>query len=231
MKENKLKIGDKVKVIDTGNFYTTYHDMAEKMDLEHWVKGKTLPEGTFATVIAMEDHCTFEDDTVIGIKTSNNDQFMIGSRGLELIDESIDESEEDQVIKISRKTLNYYYENATESQRTYINNNFKIDGTTTVKALIGLEELACSAWKSVIRNNHPEYFSEVFNFSTYAEKYGSHIFTPEEYEALGFDESPIQIRNFGEYKHKGFYLTYRNNVKWEIKEESCEGQVLIPIFK
>ena len=231
MTQNKLKIGDKVKVIDTGNFYTTYHDMAEKMDLKHWVIGKTLPIGTFATVIAMEDHCTFEDDTVIGIKTSNNDQFMIGSKGLKLIDESIDESEEDQVIKISRYTLNYYYENATESERIYINNNFKIDGTTTVKALIGLEELVGSALKSIIRNNHLEYFSKVTNFNTYVTKYGSHIFTPEQSELLGFDESPIQIRNFGDYKNKGFYLTSRNNVKWEIKEESCEGQVLIPIFK
>ena len=231
MTKNKLKIGDKVKVIDTGNFYTTYHDMAEKMDLQHWVIGKTLPIGTFATVIAMEDHCTFEDDTVIGIKTSNNDQFMIGSRGLELIDESIDEIKENQVIKIPRNTLNYYYENATESERIYINNNFKIDGTTTIKALIGLEELVGSALKSIIRNNHPEYFSKVVNFNTYVTKYGHNIFTPKQYEALGFNESPIQIRNFGKYKHKGFYLTSMNGVKWEIKEESCGGQVLIPIFK
>ena len=226
MKENKLKIGDKVKVVDTGCFYTTYYDMAKKMFLSRWVDKKSLGKGAFATVIAMEDHGT-ENDIVIGIETSNLEQYMIGYQGLELTDEI----ETDKVIKIPRDILNYYFENATESQRTYINDNFKIDGKTTVKALIGLEELACSAWKVVIRDNHPEYFSKISNFNTYVTKYGHNIFTPKQYEALGFDESPIQIRNFGKYKHKGFYLTSKNNVKWEIKEESCGGQVLIPIFK
>lgn len=113
MKENKLKIGDKVKIVGIGNFYTTYYDMAKKMDLKNWVENETLPYGTFATVIAMEDHCTFEGDTIIGIETSNNDQFMIGSRGLELIDKSIDEIETDKVIKISREIkelINYLQE-------------------------------------------------------------------------------------------------------------------------
>lgn len=228
MKENKLKIGDKVKVIDTGCFYTTYYDMAKKMFLSRWIERKSLINGAFATVIAMEDHCD-QDDVVIGIETSNREQYMIGFQGLELVSKS-ESTDEDEVIKIPRNTLNYYYENATESQRTYINDNFKLDGTTTVKALIGLEEIACSKWKVVIRDNHPEYFSKVIDFSTYVEKYGSNIFTPEQVEALGFNESPIQIRNFGEYRHKGFYLTHMNGVKWEIKEESC-GQVLIPIFK
>ena len=230
MIQSKFKIGDKVMVINVRDCYRYYDVMAELMGLTNWNEDVIPDKNSKAIIINIEQHPE-QNTLVIGIKTKDGKEYMMGEEGIKLLKPSKSDNPILDVIQISRDTLNYYYENATESQRTYINNNFKIDGTTTVKALIGLEELACDAWKPVIRNNHPEYFLKVFDFSTYAEKYGSHIFTPEEYEALGFDESPIQIRNFGEYKHKAFYLTSRNDVKWEIKEENCGGQVLVPIFK
>jgi hypothetical protein len=45
---------------------------------------------------------------------------------------------------------------------------------------------------------------------------------------LGFNESPIQIRNHGEYKNKGFYLNCE--VKWELIEE-FGSKILVPIKK
>lgn len=225
MKENKFKIGDKVKVVNSEHQYQYYDAMARIMGLKNWKKELKLIDNTFATVIVIEEHCS-TNDVVIGIRTSNNEEYMIGYQGLELVDEYVNE---DKVIQISRSILNEYYENATESQKTYINDNFKLDGTTTVKALIGLEKIACSKWKSIIRDNHPEYFSKVIDFSTYIEKYNSHIFTPQQSELLGFRESPIQIRSFGKYKHKGFYLS--SNVSWEIKRDDEGVNVLIFTLK
>jgi hypothetical protein len=63
-----------------------------------------------------------------------------------------------KIIKISRTLLNEYYEAATASQREFINDNFKIDGTTTVESIIGLHNIACDAWKPTIKANHPECF-------------------------------------------------------------------------
>jgi hypothetical protein len=61
-------------------------------------------------------------------------------------------------IKISRTLLNEYYEAATASQREFINDNFTIDGTTTVESIIGLHNIACDTWKPIIKDNHPECF-------------------------------------------------------------------------
>jgi hypothetical protein len=61
-------------------------------------------------------------------------------------------------IQISRTLLNEYYEAATMSQREFINDNFKIDGTTTVTSIIGLHNIACNEWKSIIKANHPACF-------------------------------------------------------------------------
>jgi len=63
-----------------------------------------------------------------------------------------------KTIKISRTLLNEYYEAATASQREFINDNFTIDGTTTVASIIGLHNIACDAWKPTIKANHPECF-------------------------------------------------------------------------
>lgn len=59
---------------------------------------------------------------------------------------------------ISRELLNKYYGAATAPQREYINDNFKVDGTTTVQGIIGLYDIACKTWKSTIKQNHPECF-------------------------------------------------------------------------
>ena len=54
------------------------------------------------------------------------------------------------------------------------------------------------------------------------------IFTKQESKLLGFEESPIQIRNHGDYRFKGFYLI--TDVKWELVEDRG-AQILIPIKK
>jgi hypothetical protein len=63
-----------------------------------------------------------------------------------------------KIITISRTLLNEYYEAATASQREFINDNFKVDGTTTVESIIELHNIACDTWKDIIKLNHPNCF-------------------------------------------------------------------------
>ena len=66
--------------------------------------------------------------------------------------------ETNKTIQISRTLLNEYYEAATMAQQEFINTHFKIDGTTTVASIIGLHNIACNEWKSIIKANHPDCF-------------------------------------------------------------------------
>jgi len=62
--------------------------------------------------------------------------------------------------KITRELLSKYWDAATDAQRTYLNDNFKLDGSTTNEAIIGLHDLACTDWKPTIKKNHPDCFSK-----------------------------------------------------------------------
>jgi len=227
MTQSKFKIGDKVKVTDPGYIYSSYDEMAGIMDLKNWQPNKGVKNGSVATVIQIERHP--EDLSIlIGIRLEDETEHIISEKGLELFTEINPLN----VIQICRTRLDDYYNASTTTQKQYINDNFKIDGTTTVDAIIGLEELACNDWKPIIRKNHPECFAKPeFNFSEYVKKFHSDIIPPEQYKLLGFNYSPIEIRVLGEYANKGFYLTNRDGVRWEIKNEKDGGQVLVPIKK
>ena len=63
-----------------------------------------------------------------------------------------------KTIRISRELLNEYYEASTIGQKEFINEHFKIDGTTTVESIIGLHNRACDTWKDIIKLSHPNCF-------------------------------------------------------------------------
>lgn len=120
-----------------------------------------------------------------------------------------------RTIKIDRTTLNEYYDAATAEQKKFLNDNFKLDGTTTVKAVKQLHDIACERWKRIIKKNHPECFED------------NKFFTKEELEKMWGDA--IEVRTGGEYSDKGFYLY--GDYKWEIKVDSDGEFVLIPTKK
>lgn len=122
-------------------------------------------------------------------------------------------------IKIDRQLLNHYYECATMSQRQYISDNFKIDGTTTVGAIVGLHDIACSNWKPKIKENHPECFE--------AEKFDLSDFKDYRYKGKRMIER-IQV-NTDDLFHQGFWLN-DGDFTWELKKSKGikGGMLLIP---
>lgn len=235
--ETKLKIGDRVKITDGGCIYTTYEEMAEKMNLTKWERNPNFSSyscnGKIGVIVSIQK-CIHHDNILAGVDLGEC-EIIINIDGLELLSDipekwciqmtkenkdilypwwkenivgwngcpiiegytllsthPYDSSmyycndldgflgshpeytpitleqfklisktkpvDTNKTIKISRTLLNEYYEAATASQREFINDNFTIDGTTTVTSIIGLHNIACDAWKPTIKANHPECF-------------------------------------------------------------------------
>ena len=135
-----------------------------------------------------------------------------------------------KTIQISRTLLNQYYDAATVEQREYIINHFKLDGTTTDKAIRELHDLACKDWKPKIKANHPDCFpedSKYFDFSKYVDQHGCNgIVSSNVADSLGLCKNFIQVRGSSTKTNlRAFYLTSEYN--WELIKEGG-ATVLIP---
>lgn len=236
MKTN-FKIGDKVKITDGGCIYTTYEEMAEKMNLKKWERNPNfncyICNGKTGVIVSIQT-CTHHDNILAGVDLGE-EEIIINLTGLELLNDipekwCIEMTKENKhilypwwkenaidwegcrilegytllsihpddpsmyycnnvhdfllshpeyelitleqfktllktpimdikkSIKISRDILNEYYDAGTTLQREFINDNFKVNGTTTVESIIGLHDLACDTWKNIIKENHPNCF-------------------------------------------------------------------------
>ena len=136
-------------------------------------------------------------------------------------------------IQISRELLNEYYNAATTPQKEYLTEHFKLDGSTTVKAIRGLHDMACGGWKPRIKNNHPDCFpkeSKYFDFTEHVRNKSKSFVPSEVCESLGLVPDFIQVRNTinPETHHRSFYLS--KSYKWELKFDG-DAMVLIPTRK
>lgn len=137
-------------------------------------------------------------------------------------------------IQIDRKLLNEYYEASTTSQKAYIAEHFKLDGSTTVKAIRGLYELACDGWKPKIKANHPDCFepeSKEFDFENYVVKNRTYILKDGIGKELGLPDDFIQIRTCvnTNYHCKAFFLS--SGLNWELIADDQGVIVLVPTRK
>jgi hypothetical protein len=136
-------------------------------------------------------------------------------------------------IQISRKLLNEYYDAATPEQKAYLTEHFKLDGSTTIKAIRGLHDMACEGWKPKIKKNHPDCFpkeSKYFDFSEHVSNKSKFIISEDVCKSLGLRKDFIHVRNSDnpELHHRSFYLS--NSYNWELKFDG-DAMVLIPTKK
>jgi len=137
-------------------------------------------------------------------------------------------------IQISRELLNEYYNAATLEQRAYLTEHFKLDGSTTDKAIRGLHDMAGEGWKPKIKKNHPDCFSKeskYFDFSKHVSNKSKFFVSADVCESLGLVGDFIQVRNNSnnpQTHHRSFYLSDR--YKWELKFDG-DAMVLIPTRK
>lgn len=89
-KQLKIKVGDRVKVIDTGEQYDTYNQLFNKSELpkeviSHFVTGDdcVITEYTY-TVLEILEHDDFEDVFIAVIQDEFEQIYLIGVDGLEV---------------------------------------------------------------------------------------------------------------------------------------------------
>ena len=77
----KLKVGDKVQVVDSGKTYTTYVDMFEKMGFKNTEKNECFQKGLIATVFAVSIHGD-NKLPLLGLEAANGNQCLISTDGV-----------------------------------------------------------------------------------------------------------------------------------------------------
>lgn len=78
-----FKLGDKVKVVNNGQLYSSYKAFAEKHGVRNYTEHNGLAEGKEGVVIVVgihEDH-----DTILLAITVDNGDYIIGESGVELV--------------------------------------------------------------------------------------------------------------------------------------------------
>lgn len=73
------QIGDYVEIVDTGKCYSTYQDMADKLQLKNYVSGYGNYEdlvGLTGVIINSSPH-EFSRDTVYAIKLDNDKEILM----------------------------------------------------------------------------------------------------------------------------------------------------------
>lgn len=82
---HKFKTGDKVKVIDRRYSYTSYTAMADIIMLNNYMKGSLPTNLKTYRVVGKAQHETKRDSAYVGIEDERGCQYIVGSKGLELI--------------------------------------------------------------------------------------------------------------------------------------------------
>ena len=94
----KFKVGDKVRVVDSGKTYTTYVAMFEKMGFNNTESNSFFQQGLIATVFAVAEH---EDDglTLLGLQAANGTQCLISSEGVIMVGTTLTPEDKFDVIR------------------------------------------------------------------------------------------------------------------------------------
>lgn len=82
---SKFKIGDKVKVDNPGQLYSTFDRLAGSLNLKRWNSGGGLSDDCEYSVFLTTQHPD-ENTKICVIENSNSRQFIISEKGLSLLD-------------------------------------------------------------------------------------------------------------------------------------------------
>ena len=89
MKTN-FKIGDKVKIIDDGHVFSTYEEMAERMNLTKWKRNPNFNSqgcnGKTGVIVSIQTH--FSDNNILAGVDLGEEEIIIRVIGLELFNDT-----------------------------------------------------------------------------------------------------------------------------------------------
>ncbi len=82
---NKFKLGQTVKILDSGFLYSTYYTLATHLQLDKWVAKAEPKENSNYKVIGISIH-PLKGDVIVYAIESNDGVFLVGEGGLEAVD-------------------------------------------------------------------------------------------------------------------------------------------------
>lgn len=145
--ETKFKIGDEVKVIRQGTSENSIGFIGKVADIYN-IENDECRQYQIGEKKELGSNWSYESD--LELVTEDFKRLVLKEGNMK--------TKKETPIKISRSLVNTYYEAATDTQKAYIVEHIKIDGSTTVEAIKGLYDIACHNWKPKIEANHPEVF-------------------------------------------------------------------------
>src|SRR6478672_8866764 len=83
--QSKFKIGDVVRVINSGKLYLGYAEMVKKLGLKNWQRSPFPDDETAFIVVGMSKH-QYEDVVVYAIKSLQaQSEYLINEEGIEIV--------------------------------------------------------------------------------------------------------------------------------------------------
>jgi len=97
MDKFEFEIGDKVEVVEHGEVYPNYDDLAAHMQLSHWECGRGAADGIVCIVVARALFNITQGRPTYGIRVIGQDmEFLIDRPGIELYAGSCNPEEEEE---------------------------------------------------------------------------------------------------------------------------------------
>jgi predicted phosphodiesterase len=84
--------GRNIVVVDDGQLYSSYEEMAKKLKLTNWKREKSFKEGLKGKIIGVARNEDNHDEIIVGIDC-DGDQYVISLKGVEII-----ETEEEDIV-------------------------------------------------------------------------------------------------------------------------------------
>lgn len=104
--EMKFKVGDNVKVVDSGDSYTSYVIMFRRLNFRNTNVNPSAIEGTIGTVFGILPHTSSNGDICVAIRDKFGTEYLIEQGGLMLTEEK---SISTSTTKVTRKQLGDIY--------------------------------------------------------------------------------------------------------------------------
>lgn len=108
----KFKVGDNVKVVDSGGSYTSYDHMFRKLNFRNTNVNPSAPEGTIGTVFGVCAQTSNSRYVCVAIRDKFGTEYLIEQSGLMLTEEKVIST---ATTKVTRKQLGEIYPLVCES--------------------------------------------------------------------------------------------------------------------
>ncbi len=109
---NKFKVGDRVKVINSGRTFSSYSKMAKELNLKNWKDGESLVDRTIGKIVNISN-------CYVGITTQEGD-FIIGKDGLKLLDKNYKPKTPSHIVVWEENTNPCKFFNSLEEANEFV---------------------------------------------------------------------------------------------------------------